>query len=225
MTASTFAVPSPTHRPASHQRKQALNIAGLEALSLEQIEEFLSSDEHYAATQTRNYGDRDPLDSPAELLFECLCGAKPMLHEGAPPERALKLLNRPLPSPDGRAFYVECPHCQRPGSPSLRAWRAVIDWCYICAASQRNSFAAFPFFNLAGLTMEAALYRLQCIKTDLLLRRAHAQKRRASGIPVGGRFISKIEAYLGWANVALKVVTAQGPKSSRSLSAAQPARQ
>lgn len=178
-----------------------------DSLTLQQLQHLLSSDEHYSATQTRNYGLVDPLGSQVEMLFPCTCGARPRVARGAPPIEA-RVQYRPLPpGSEARAYHVACGACGKAAQPSLREWRAVIDWNFLHAASQAGSLERFPFFNVTGLVQGEAVKRLNSIKRDLLLRRALARKQRDQGMEVGGRFLAKIEAYIGWVNVALKIAT------------------
>lgn len=181
-------------------------IARIEQLSLAQIEAILESDEHYRHSPTRNYGLRDPLDRSADLLFHCPCGAAPAARLGVPPARVMQRLKQPLPSADGQAHYVECPSCGRAGKPSLREWRTVVDWNYEVAAARRGSLEDFPFFNLAGVPVAEREAYLESIRYDLALRRAQARLKREQGEDVGRRFMAKIDAYLGWVNVALRVL-------------------
>lgn len=174
-------------------------------MTLPELQQLLSSDAHYKVTPTRNYGLRDPLDRPEELLFACSCGSQPRVDRGPPPPHA-PLKYRPLPAgTETRACHVACPGCGKRAAPSLREWRAVVDWNFAHATGKAHSLEAFPYFNLAGLTRQESLQRLNGIKRDLLLRRALARKQREAGIEVGGRFVARLEAYLGWVNVALRV--------------------
>lgn len=188
----------------AERERPAVPLAEVERLSLEQIEAILASDAHYNASATRNYGLRDPLDESTELLFRCTCGTAAHARQGEAPPRALQRLKQPLP--EGTAHWVECPSCGRVGKPSLRQWRAVVDWNYEAASSRHSSLDGFPFFNLAGVPGDEVESYLESIRYDLTLRRAQARKRRERGIEVGRRFLAKIDAYLGWVNVALRVL-------------------
>ncbi|MBK6616272.1 hypothetical protein [Ottowia sp.] len=210
-----------TNTQGRNPRRHDSGAVRIESLTLLEIESILSSDAHYAATQTRNYGERDPLHDPADCLFRCPCGNTPVLNYAAPPPNALRLLSRPLSRGDGNAFYVGCPACGKVGQPSLRDWRAVIDWNYLTASVQAGSLGAVPYFNLAGLTAQQAKDRLNSIKYDLSLRRAQAKMRREQGDDVGGRFLARIDAYLGWANVAIRVLTTS-PSPAPDLVHARP---
>lgn len=202
---STHSAPSPG-KQGHGRRERRLGHPRPEDLTLEEIERILSSDAHYGATQTRNYGERDPLVAPWETLFPCSCGAAPKLNYTVPPPEALKLLSRPIPKGDGQAYFVRCDACGNVAQPSLRDWRASIDWNYLRARGQKVSISLVPYFNLAGLTDDEAKSRLNSIKYDLTLRREQAKRRRERGIDVGGKFLAKLDAYLGWANVALKTI-------------------
>jgi hypothetical protein len=193
-------------RPRAPAPRGSAALAAIDHLSLEQIEAILESDEHYRHSPTRNYGLLDPLEGASALLFRCVCGARPAMHHAVPPAAVLRRVKQPLPSADGRAYYVLCGGCGRAGKPSLREWGAVVDWNYEAAASRRGSLDDFPFFNLAGVPVAERLEYLESIRYDLALRRAQARKRRDRGEDVGRRFMAKIDAYLGWVNVALRVI-------------------
>lgn len=67
----------------------------------------------------------------------------------------------------------------------------------------------------AGLTREQRLEKLEAIRYDLAVRRTLGRKRQALGKDVGKRFLAKIDAYLGWANVALALAKRkQGSRQS-----------
>jgi hypothetical protein len=184
---------------------RSLSSSRIEALSLAEIENILHSDEHYGATVTRNYGTLDPLEEPARLIFPCHCGSRAQLHFDTPTAEQMRG-SRPLPAGETQAYSVRCGQCGRAGSPSLRQWRAVVDWNYLNAQAFALPLPAFPFFNLAGLSAAQAQDKLESIRVDLALRRAQAKKQREQGAKVGGRYLAKIDAFLGWANVGLRVL-------------------
>jgi hypothetical protein len=210
-------LPTALKRPAtpaaasSAPARIRLDNAALEAMSLAQLDAILSSPEHYAATVTRNYGERDPLERAGDLLFRCHCGTQPRVVYELPTPDQLSQMSRPLPPGAREAYFVVCAGCGHRGLPSLREWRTVVDWNYRQSPRFAPALADFPFFNLAGLSAEDALVRLESIQLDLTLRRAQARKQKQAGRDVGGRYLAKIDAFLGWAHVALKI--ARPPKA------------
>ncbi len=69
--------------------------------------------------------------------------------------------------------------------------------------------------TLTGLDAGNSTNRLESIKYDLTLRRAQAKKQKAQGKEVGGRVLAKIDAFLGWANVALRIAETKAEKRRR----------
>jgi hypothetical protein len=198
-------------KPGQPSARPRLDNTAIEAMSLAQLDAILCSPEHYAATVTRNYGERDPLERADELLFRCNCGAQPRVVYEMPTPAQLSQMSRPLPPGAREAYFVVCAGCGHRGLPSLREWRTVVDWNYRQSPRFAPALADFPFFNLAGLSAEDALVRLESIQLDLTLRRAQARKQKQAGRDVGGRYLAKIDAFLGWAHVALKI--ARPPKA------------
>jgi hypothetical protein len=198
-----------------------LDHAAIEALSLAQLDAILASPEHYAATVTRNYGERDPLERAGELLFRCTCGAQPAVLYDQPSADQLAQMSRPLPPGTRQAYFVACEACGHRSPPSLREWRTVVDWNYRQTPRCSPPLADFPFFNLAGLAPEQALARLESIQYDLSLRRAQARKQKLAGRDVGGRYLAKIDAFLGWAHVALKIARPGKGRSGPAANSSQ----
>lgn len=182
------------------------DLKAIETMSLVELNAKLTSPEHYEATQTRNYGELDPLVGAGRLVFNCVCGGVAELVLEKPTERVQKKSRTIRTDPEGRSFFARCGACGRVGSPSIRDWRAVVDWNYENAKSWNREISEFPFFNLKGMGVVEARDRLESIRYDLTLRRAQAKRRRDAGEDVGGRFVAKLDAYLGWSHVGLRVL-------------------
>lgn len=188
-------------------------------MSIEQLEAILQSDQHYQATPSRNYGERDPLEATSDLMLACTCGAPLVMLEGRTIQATVR--HQPLPRDrESSAYQAICARCGRADAPSLRHWRAVVDWNFRSAKMFRAPLAEFPFFNLAGLSDDQCVERLNCIKYDLMLRRALAKRQREAGKDVGGRFLARLDAYLGWINVGLRVAVLRGRADGRDSGAA-----
>ncbi len=199
------------HLP-DHRR---LTARELEALSVEALQALLRSPQHYAAT-TRNYGDRDPLVEPGRLVWRCDADCPASLRYDTLDEELLSLARGTAIRQGTAANFVKCDQCQRVGPPSLREWRAVVDWNYLRAKEGLGDVAHFPFFLLDGLTREEQIAKLESIRYDLTVRRTLERKRKEAGAEVGKRFMAKIEAYLGWASVALALLQPTAPSRKRS---------
>jgi hypothetical protein len=191
----------------------------IEQLSSAQLRSLVQSDAHYNATATRNYGPLDPLSSEAtEYVFACpgdgsgdiegnssgIC--QPRLVYTLPSHQQVSAVRGHAISLDKPCYFVACAGCGARGNPSLRNWRAVVDWNFQQASRGRGSLAKIPFFNLAGLAPADAQSHLESIHYDLALRKALAHKDREAGVDVGGAFRARIDAYLGWANVGLRLL-------------------
>lgn len=177
------------------------------AMTLAQIDTVLESDAHYAATPTRNYGDADPLVNAAQQVFDCKCGSPACLVLDKPPAKALAGMRNAKVMDDGRTYFVKCtrPECESVGQPSLRDWRAVIDWNFMRG---RATLEDVPYFNMRGMSPAQAQKHIEAIRWDLALRLAKADKERAAGLDVGGLYIARLNAWFGWAGVAQQVAKA-----------------
>lgn len=201
-----------------NQRPTFPGNAQIRALSIEQIEQILNSPEHYERTPSRNYGERDPLTNAGEYIISCCKPTRAQLitvsTKDLPPQWSSRLSMR-----SSVAQVVRCEECGRQGTPSLREWRAVIDWCFIRAQAGCGTLEDIPFFNLRGFSSEKARSHIEAIRHDLQLRVELAKKRRDLGVKdVGGRYIAKLDAYVGWCNVALQIISFQARASRASNS-------
>ncbi len=186
--------------------KRRLTARELDQLSITELQALLASPQHYAHTATRNYGEDDPVREPGRLVYRCKSECPASLKYDHPSAAQLKMSKGVALQAAGAANFVSCVACGREGPPSLREWRAVVDWNYVNAREGRGDLDNFPFFNLAGLPAAEKLERLESIRYDLFVRRTLERKRKEAGEDVGGRFLAKLDAYRGWANVALALV-------------------
>lgn len=175
-------------------------------LSLEEIEETLRSDEHYLATPTRNYGERDPVRDAPALTFPCSCGhPQPRPVFDFPDAEQLRRQGGGPPGPPRRRHFVRCEACGKRGRSTAQAWAAVIEWNRE-HVSPDLPVSAFPFFQLAGKSLDEAREKIGAIRRDLELRRAEARRRSAEGIETGRAYRARIDAYLGWAICASSLI-------------------
>lgn len=177
----------------------------IEKLTLADLDRVLTSDEHHRRTPSRNYGDRDPLSVDEPPIIRCEGTCRPALFLVDASEVREDWVARLAVKPTV-ANRVRCDRCQKAGPASLREWRAVINWNYDRACEGAGRIEDIPFFNLAGMPGPDALVRLKAIRLDLWLRLAQARAGNRVGRPVGGKYLAKIEAYLGWANVAILIL-------------------
>jgi len=177
-------------------------------LSLRELDDVLSSDEHFQATPTRNYGPHDPVLDAVEFICACPCGAGPgHLVFDYPSTEQLVRQGGGLPGEPKRRHFVECHACRQRGRSTVHDWAAVIEW-------NREHYDArfpverFPFFDLGGLGVVAAQAEINAIRRDLELRKSQAKRRSAEGIETGKRYRERLEAYLGWAIAAASLLKA-----------------
>jgi len=177
---------------------------------LSEAQAILSSDEHYQATPSRNYGDLDPLDSLAEGMQPCCaCGKKPELKLEIP--KASQLTGVP-PNyvPRSRRWFASCV-CGIVG-PALKEKHLA------CGAWNRSGLAIplawkdFPFMGVVNLAPDVAKQRLSAIKDDLDLRlqEAYLRLRVGDDNPPGPRFVASLSAYREWALYGLWLLLMRG---------------
>lgn len=176
--------------------------------SLLSVQDELGSDEHYASTPTRNYGDLDPVIDAYRFVNKCGCGsASAVLRFGVPTRDQLPGIQNGTHD----AYVAEPRHyvmcvCGCRGRAARAQWQAVLEWNKSPQCTPRPNLQSFPFFNLAGLSEDDAKARLVAIRHDLELRKAEAKRKRQARMPVGKGYLERIEAYLGWAIYALSVL-------------------
>lgn len=177
----------------------------IENLPLHELDRILGSDAHHRRTPSRNYGDRDPLSTEGLQAFRCSAECAPSMGTVA------EDLSVRAPQGDVAAkvlHVVRCEACGKAGGPAGREWRALVNWNYERAAEGVGQLDGVKFFNLVGLDAAEALCRVRAIRLDLWLRIAQGRCAIQAGKKVGGKYIAKLEAYLGWVNVAIMVLTA-----------------
>src|SRR5699024_5555752 len=157
----------------------------------------LRSDAHYRATDTIYYGEHDPFDVP---LADCgTCGGKPTVR---------KVSAKPI---RWRAVCGGCGNQHK--AVSKWPWLAALNWNGINLASQ--DYHAFPMFGLSTLDPDAAREVVASIRRDLELRKALAgiettiARKTGEISPPGRTYQQRLEAYLQWAMLALRLVKAE----------------
>lgn len=174
----------------------------IDALTLEELDCVLASDAHHHRTPSRNYGEMDPLSTVGVQMVRCSARCDPVL--GTVVQDSV-LANGQAADEDSRRLLsvVRCDVCGRAGGPSAREWRAVVNWNYERASEGLAKIEDVNFFNLVGLTDVEAMRKVRAIRLDLWLRIAQGRCAIQAGRKVGGKYIAKLEAYLGWVNVAI----------------------
>lgn len=162
----------------------------------------LRSDGHHADTQTRAYGFHDPLDVPPAYCDTC--HAPPVL------ERIEGVHVR---------WVVICSECGRTlPEARKRPWLALLAWNAINLASQ--DYRDLPLFGLSELDPAEAHERMVGIRRDLEIRTRLAgiertiAKRTHGRIP-GHQYRLRLEAYLQWALLALRLTKMKERKPGR----------
>lgn len=169
--------------------------ASLEQLQIkrDRILEQLHSDEHYAATDTLVYGTHDPLRVSIPPCDSC--GRQAALDKQLSPRTRCSIM---------------CPSCNKTiQAPQAKPWRAALMWCERNLASMH--YRDLPLFGLSQLNPPEARARMVGIMHNLELRRrligldtaiaAQTDKSRP-----GRGYEERMEAYLKWAALALRLI-------------------
>ena len=153
----------------------------------------LMSDDHYAKTETLTYGSHDPFSIPVPNCDTC--GSKGQMQK-VPGEKI--------------KWKVVCLGCHKTiHAPQKRPWQAALMWCDINLGSL--SYKDLPLFGLSKLSEPVAKKRMQGIRRNLELRKniaglertiANKQNKR----PPGREYQQKLEAYLKWSMLALRLI-------------------
>lgn len=159
----------------------------------QQLLEELHSIAHQAHTEMLAYGSHDPfvVDVPA-----CdSCGALPVMEKAGE---------------HNARWQVRCPGCKKSiQAPQRHEWQARLLWC------ERNlahlHYGELPLFDLEDLPPAMARRRMAGIRRNLELRKslarvevviAHHEQTR----PPGKLYRKKLDAYLRWAMLALRLI-------------------
>ncbi len=154
----------------------------------------LMSDEHYAKTETLTYGEHDPFSIPVPKCDTC--GSKGQMQ---------KVLGEKI------KWKVVCLGCHHKTiqAPQRKPWQAALMWCDINLGSL--SYKDLPLFGLSNLSEPVAKERMKGIRRNLELRKnitglertiANKLKKR----PPGREYQQKLEAYLKWSLLALRLI-------------------
>ncbi|AZT48732.1 hypothetical protein C6Z68_003671 [Salmonella enterica subsp. enterica serovar 4,[5],12:i:-] len=153
----------------------------------------LKSDEHYNQTETVAYGHHDPLSVPVAVCDSCHGRAQMQKVIGSPVRWNMVCLvcGKTIPQ-----------HRKRP-------WQAAIAWNQINLGTQ--DYRQLPLFGLGSLSPESARQKMVGIRRNLELRKslagiertiAHREGQR----PPGKEYQQRLEAYLQWAMLALRLL-------------------
>lgn len=153
----------------------------------------LNSDAHYERTETTNYGSYNPFDVP---LVSCdSCKNVPQIGKVGP---------------HNNRWDIFCPSCKkRIQHPQLDRHKALLQWW------QKNldahDYRELPLFGLANLDVPAARRRMAGIRRDLELKKGIAEAEdllsRVTDIPPPGTdYYFRLDAYMGWAMLALALL-------------------
>lgn len=173
-------------------RKSEMTIAGALEIRRKLLDE-LNSDEHYERTETTYYGAHNPFEVQQ---VDCdTCKIPP--HSGKA-------------SPNNNRWDIACPACKkRIQHPQIEQWKALLLWW------QKNlgghNYRELPLFGLSTLDAPAARRRMAGIRRDLELKKglADAEELLAKVIDIpapGAEYQERIEAYMGWAMLALALL-------------------
>ncbi len=153
----------------------------------------LKSDEHYSQTETVAYGHHDPLSVPVAACDSCH-GRAQMQKVIGPPVR----------------WNMVCLGCGKAIQQiQKRPWQAAMAWNQINLGTQ--DYRQLPLFGLGSLSPESARQRMVGIRRNLELRKslagiertiAHKEGQR----PPGKEYQQRLEAYLQWAMLALRLL-------------------
>jgi hypothetical protein len=181
-TATSVAPRRPGLDPAYLERKR------------QAIRAELRSQSHFENTDTVIYGKHDPFDVPLALCEDC--------------DVAPELMRV---SEDPVRWHTACPHCSR-GPRETRPWPhlAALAWNQINLSSQ--DYRDLPLFWLDDLEPAAARVRMTGIRHDLELRKNLAGLERRLARPAGRRppgksYLRRLDAYLQWSILALRLIT------------------
>ncbi len=162
----------------------------------------LNSEEHKERTETTYYGHHIPFDVPLVNCDSC----------NTPPQfgKVGTFNNR---------WNIACPSCNKMiQHPQSEPWKAQLLWW------QRNlaghTYQQLPLFSLATLDAPAARRRLAGIRRDLELKKALAEvEDLLSNITnvshPGVEYRARLDAYMGWAMLALALLKKQDGGTQR----------
>ena len=153
----------------------------------------LNSDEHYERTETTYYGAHSPFDVP---LVNCdTCKVAPHFGKAGP---------------NNNRWEITCPACKKQiQHPQIEQWKALLLWW------QKNlgghHYRELPLFGLANLDVPVARRRMAGIRRDLEIKKGIADaedllSRVTDIVPPGAEYQARLDAYMGWAMLALALL-------------------
>ena len=153
----------------------------------------LKSDEHYDNTDTITYGSHNPLSVPVPNCDNCESKGQMQKVHG-----------------EKIKWKVTCLGCNKTiQTPQRRPLQAALMWCEINLGSL--TYKTLPLFGLSELSPSEAKQRMLGIRRNLELRKnitglertiANKLKKR----PPGREYQQRLEAYLKWSLLAIRLV-------------------
>lgn len=162
-------------------------------LQRQQILEELHSNAHRAHTEMLAYGGHDPFSVDIPLCDSC--GAEPLMEKAGE---------------HNARWQVRCPGCGKTiQAPQRHEWQARLMWCERNLGLQH--YSSLPLFNLQDLPPAMARRRMAGIRRNLEVRKALANAeliiaRHEQTRPPGKLYRKRLDAYLRWAMLALRLI-------------------
>jgi len=159
----------------------------------------LKSDDHYDKTETLAYGDHDPLSVPVPKCDTCGSNGK---MQKVPGEKI--------------KWRVTCLGCDKTiRTPQRRPWQAALMWCEINLGEM--SYKELPLFGLENKSKKEARNKMVGIRRNLELRKniTGLERTIANKLdkrPPGRDYQQRLEAYLKWTMLALKLIKIDNEK-------------
>ncbi len=170
---------------------------------LEALYAELKSDEHYQATDTLAYGHTNPFDVALARCDDC----------GALPEKKIVGAHKT------RLVY-QCAGCKKASkNVQKREWQAAIEWNMINLKSL--SIQDIPLFEVSGMAPKEITKRVSGIRRNLEIRNKIAKielelSKKTNRRAPGSQYMLKLDVYLRWAMLALRVAKYQAKQQSVS---------
>lgn len=161
----------------------------------QQLLDELHSSAHVEKTETLVYGSHDPF---LVSVPDCdACGATPVIEKAGV---------------EGARWNIRCPGCGKTIQSHQRfEWQAGLMWC------ERNlgnlNYQTLPLFDLQDMPPAMARRRMAGIRRNLEIRKSLARTdaiiaRQLNKQPPGKLYRKKLDAYLRWAMLALRLIKA-----------------
>lgn len=157
----------------------------------------LKSDQHYCDTETISYGSHNPFNvTPIPGCDDCNGAAQMQKVKGVKVR-----------------WTMVCKDCGKTiDSTQAAPWQAALMWC---GQNLKNmDYTQLPLFGLNEMDVTTAMKRMTGIRHNLELRKALAGiestiAQKTGTRPPGKDFRRRIEAYLKWSMLALRLIKYQ----------------